>query len=62
MLIEEHLDLPRFSSNLRAFSSISDQLEEDSDLNHEKKLINKRKQLILNKEKHTRYVLTCPFS
>ncbi len=51
MLIEEHLDLPRFSSNLRAFSTISDQLEEESDLNHEKKLINKRKQLIQNKEK-----------
>ena len=51
MLIEEHLDLPRFTSNLRAFSSISDQLEEESDLNHEKKLTNKRKQLVQNKEK-----------
>lgn len=53
-MIQEHLELPRFSSNLRAFSSISEQ-QEDFDNNHDKKLVNKRKQLALNQEKQLKW-------
>jgi len=54
MLIQECLELPRFTSNLRAYSSISDQQDDNtSETVNNKKIIKKRKQLIENQEKQT---------